>query len=239
MTFLFSENTERNLDQDIDVQVPAGGIMLSGCLHVPKQTQILVILAHSHDDARSGVRNRYVTGILHANHIGTLHINLLTPEEEQLDEHLRELHFDTLMLAGRIDRIVEWLRVQPLSHQLKLAYFCSGTCAGAALIACAQHPGYILTAVCFGGRPDLADSFLPKVKAPILLLVGENDELVMELNRKSILQLNKQSSLVVIPGATHAFEEPGALEDMTHHAVDWFTEQAAAPEKDQDTSASL
>jgi len=177
---------------------------------------------------------------LHRHHIGTLFIDLLTQEEEQLDEVMHELHFDTLMLAGRLDRVIEWARVQPVLCGIGIGYFCSSTCSGAALIAAAQHPGYVVAMVCPGARPDLAGPFLSKVTVPTLLLVGENDKLVIDLNRQFLAKLNKRSELSIIPGATHLFEEPGALEEMVRQAVDWFIAQLPSTfEKDQNKSSSM
>jgi putative phosphoribosyl transferase len=238
MDLPLGDNQRFAFDQNIEVEIPAGGVILKGQLYLPSQSHILVISANNNEGSRALVCNRYVAEVLRANHIGTLLVDLLTPDEEECDEIQRELHFDALMLAGRLDRVAEWVRAQPVLHNVRLGYLCSSTCGGAALIAAAQHPGYVMTLVCQGARPDLAGPFLSKVTAPTLLLVGENDDIVIELNRRALTKLNKQSRLSIIPGATHLFEEPGALEEMTRQAVDWFITQASISHKNQNTSSS-
>ena len=224
-----------NFANDLEVHIPAGGTMLKGCLHVPAQAKMLVITVRDHEtprtsahDPHSRVHDRYVARVFNGHQIATLCIDLIAEEEQKTGQ--RELLFDTLLLAGRLDRIAEWVRRQPALRNLKLGYFCASTCAGAALIAAAQHPGYVVSIVCYGGRPDLAGAFLPKVKVPTLLLVGESDKLAIELNRQSLAQLNTESKLDIIPDATHSFEGPGALEEMMRHAVAWFTHHANSPD---------
>jgi dienelactone hydrolase len=189
---------------------------------------MLIVATHNDESTHADMHDRYAARIFNGQQFATLCVDLITHDEKK-DSELRELQFDPLLLAGRLDRIAEWVRAQPDLKELKVGYFCTSTVGGAALVAAAQHPGYVTAVVCYGGRPDLAGAFLNKVKAPTLLLAGENDTIAIELNRRSLAHLNKQSGLTVIPGATHSFEEPGALEEMVRKALSWFQKHAATP----------
>lgn len=208
--------------RDEHIEIPLGNVVLEGRLTVPQFAQGLVIFAHGSGSSRFSSRNWFVAEILHNCHLATLLTDLLTAEEEQIDNQTRHLRFDIPMLAGRLVEIADWAKHEPRTKNLKLGYFGSSTGGGAALIAAAKIPEKIAAVVSRGGRPDLADEYLSKVKAPTLLIVGEVDHEVLELNREALTQLNKQSNLHIIPGATHLFEEEGTLNIAAHDAMKWF-----------------
>lgn len=207
---------------DNQVSVAADGVMLKGRLTVPDLAAGIVIFAHGSGSSRHSPRNWYVAEVLHARHIATLLTDLLTEKEEVIDERTRHLRFDIPMLASRLAAIARWTRENEATAHLKIGYFGASTGGGAALIAAAQDPGLIEAVVSRGGRPDLAGNDLPRVKAPTLLIVGQHDSQVLALNESALRRLNDRSKLYVIPGATHLFEEPGALEKVAHTAAEWF-----------------
>lgn len=202
------------------VAVPVDSIALHGELFVPAHAKGLVIFAHGSGSSRHSPRNRYVADVLHEHEVGTLLIDLLTAEEEEIDSETRRIRFDIPLLAGRLVDIGEWAS-RTLSS-LKLGYFGASTGGAAALIAASRHPDKVAAVVSRGGRPDLAMDHLSKVKAPTLLIVGERDPMVLAWNKQALEKLNKHSRLDIIPRATHLFEEPGALEDVAQLAAQWF-----------------
>lgn len=204
------------------VHIQAGLMELEGNLTIPENAQGLVIFAHGSGSSRHSPRNRYVAEVLNEKKLGTLLIDLLTEEEEEIDFQTRHLRFDIPMLADRLVHIADWAEEYPLTHKLGIGYFGSSTGGGAALIAAAKKPEIIKAVVSRGGRPDLAEEFLPQVKAPTLLIVGEHDPQVIELNQFALRHLNKKSRLNIIPRATHLFEESGTLEEVAHLAAGWF-----------------
>jgi putative phosphoribosyl transferase len=218
--------------QENQVLVPASDVVLEGNLYLPEGAQLLAIFAHGSGSGRLSPRNRYVAGVLNKHCIGTLLIDLLTREEERIDDITRELRFDIPMLADRLIAIADWAEQHPTLDKLKLGFFGASTGGGGALIAAALRPETIAAVVSRGGRPDLAGGFLRRVQAPVLLLVGENDEAVIDLNRQALSQLNKKSRMVVIPHASHLFEEPGTLEEVARQAAGWFSAATqSAPEQ--------
>lgn len=207
---------------DSEVSVVANDVMLKGRLSVPDLAAGIVIFAHGSGSSRHSPRNWYVAEVLHTHHIATLLIDLLTDEEEIIDEQTRHLRFDIPMLASRLASVARWTRENDETAHLKIGYFGASTGGGAALIAAARDPGLIEAVVSRGGRPDLAGDNLPQVKAPTLLIVGQRDPQVLVLNENALRRLNDRSKLYVIPGATHLFEEAGALEKVAHTAAEWF-----------------
>lgn len=204
------------------VRVPAGDATLDGDLVIPAGATGLVVFAHGSGSSRHSPRNRAVARRLQDGGIATLLTDLLTPEEERADQVDAHLRFDISLLAGRLVSIVEWLAVQQDTNQLGIGLFGASTGGGAALVAAAARPRRIGAVVSRGGRPDLAGDALARVEAPTLLIVGGADPQVLALNRQALDRLPGTKRLEVVPGATHLFEEPGALESVAALARDWF-----------------
>jgi putative phosphoribosyl transferase len=200
------------------VEVPAGQQQLKGNLQVPAKAGGMVVFAHGSGSGRFSPRNQFVAEVLQKADLASLLIDLLAEEEE--DD--REKVFDIELLAERLQSAADWLQQEPQTRDLRLGYFGASTGAGAALVAAVRQPKTIGAVVSRGGRPDLAESFLPAVQAPTLLIVGGNDEIVLDLNKQAFDLLRCAKELVVIPGATHLFPEPGALEEVARLAKDWF-----------------
>ena len=220
---MIEEQAKQNnnaIDQEVTIAVD--NIRLQGNLHIPEKAKGLVVFAHGSGSSRHSSRNCYVAEVLNEHQLGTLLIDLLSAEEEHVDLQTRHLRFDIPLLANRLVGIVNWITSQAEIKHLNLGYFGSSTGGGAALIAAAKKPEPITAIVSRGGRPDLAGKFLAQVKAPTLLLVGECDPQVIELNQQALTHLNSQSQLDIIPRATHLFEEPGTLESVAHLAAEWF-----------------
>lgn len=207
------------------VMVPAGKVLLEGSLEMPAGAKGLVLFAHGSGSSRHSPRNNFVAEILLKGNLATLLIDLLSTEEEMLDQQTGNLRFDIGMLAERLIFITEWLASQPSTKHLKIGYFGSSTGAAAALVAAAERPKKVFAVVSRGGRPDLAGNALPFVKAPTLLIVGGADSIVIELNKEAFEMLHAEKKLVIIPEATHLFEEPGTLEEVSRFARDWFIEK--------------
>jgi putative phosphoribosyl transferase len=211
------------VSEDREVEVQAGAMVLRGQLTVPEGAAGVVLFAHGSGSSRHSPRNRFVALGLNRAGLGTLLFDLLT-EEEETD---RANVFDTGLLAGRLGDATGWLRGQPETQGLAVGYFGASTGAGAALWAAAEPGVRIAAVVSRGGRPDLAGPRLPAVTAPTLLIVGGHDQLVLDLNRDAQAMLACENRLAVVPGATHLFEERGALEKVTDLARDWFTDHMA------------
>ncbi len=211
------------------VRIPCGPHAIDGDLAVPAEAAGLVIFAHGSGSSRFSSRNRAVAQALQRRGLATLLLDLLTPEEAARDEFTREHRFDIPLLARRLACAVDWALADPaLPHAIGL--FGASTGAGAALIAAAERPDAVRAVVSRGGRPDLAGDALPRVAAPTLLLVGELDAVVIGLNDQARRRLpaDTEARLVIVPGATHLFEEPGTLERVMELAGDWFDERLAA-----------
>jgi putative phosphoribosyl transferase len=206
-----------------EIQIPAGPAALSGSLTIPESSKALVLFAHGSGSSRHSPRNQYVARILNRASLGTLLFDLLTPEEEALDIYTREHRFNIGLLAKRLMHATKWARQQQESRDLHIGYFGSSTGAAAALVAAAELSQDVGAVVSRGGRPDLAGDSLPKVQSPTLLIVGSNDDIVIELNEMAHDQMRCEVKLDIIPGATHLFEEPGALEQVAKLASDWFS----------------
>jgi dienelactone hydrolase len=199
---------------------------LPGTLAIPEGACGLVLFAHGSGSSRFSSRNRFVAGELQAAGLATLLIDLLTMDEEALDERTARLRFDLALLAERLVGAVGWLRGNPDTRGLPVGLFGASTGGGAALVAAARLPE-VLAVVSRGGRPDLAGDALPVVRAPTLLIVGGADEPVIEMNREAMARMRGPVELEIVPGATHLFEEPGALETVARLARDWFLRHLA------------
>jgi len=205
-----------------DVQIATPRAELSGNLTIPENPVALVLFAHGSGSSRHSPRNQFVARTLNRAGLGTLLFDLLTPEEEALDIRTREHRFNINLLAERLVHATKWATQQEQTRDLRIGYFGSSTGGAAALVAAAKLPQDVGAVVSRGGRPDLAGDFLPKVQAPTLLIVGSNDDVVIELNERARDQMRCEVKLEIIPGATHLFEEPGALEKVAKLASDWF-----------------
>ncbi len=211
--------------RDDEVEIPAGSVRLEGHLTVPDGSSGVVVFAHGSGSSRHSPRNRYVAGVLQRAGLATLLFDLLTPQEE-----LRRADvFDVDLLAGRLVEVTGWLRRQPGCTGLAVGYFGASTGAAAALWAAAAPGADVSAVVSRGGRPDLAGSRLDHVRAPTLLIVGGHDTVVLELNRRAHALMRCENRIVVVPGATHLFEEPGTLEQAAAEACAWFTAHLVAP----------
>jgi pimeloyl-ACP methyl ester carboxylesterase len=215
------------LAEERPVKVLAGRVTLEGDLSIPPHPRAVVLFAHGSGSSRFSARNRRVAEQLRERGFATLLMDLLTPNEESLDVHTGEYRFDIGRLAERLVGATEWLGAEAGTTKLPVAIFGASTGGGAALVAAAELPEQIAAVVSRGGRPDLAGKALARVQAPTLLIVGGNDETVLELNREALAQLRTTARLEVIPGATHLFEEPGALDEVARHAAAWIDTYAA------------
>jgi dienelactone hydrolase len=206
-----------------EVQISAGRAVLSGNLTIPENAVALVLFAHGSGSSWHSPRNQFVARTLNRANLATLLFDLLTPEEEALDIHTREHRFNISLLADRLVHATWWARQQEETRHLRIGYFGSSTGGAAALVATAELPQEIGAVVSRGGRPDLAGDALPRVQAPTLLIVGGNDDIVIELNEMARDQMRCEVKLEIIPGATHLFEEAGVLEQVAKLASDWFS----------------
>lgn len=206
------------------VRIRAGDVALEGNLAIPPNARGVVMFAHGSGSSRHSPRNRAVAGALRQGGLATLLVDLLTPEEERVDEETAHLRFDIGLLAERLVDATDWLGSAEDTRGLTVGYFGASTGAGAALVAAARRPNVVRAVVSRGGRPDLAGAALSRVRAPTLLIVGSNDPAVLELNREAFERLRCEKKLEIVPGATHLFEEPGALEQVARLARDWFLE---------------
>jgi len=211
-----------------EVHIPAGRATLAGNLNIPVNATALVLFAHGSGSSRHSPRNQVVARTLNDAGLATLLFDLLTPEEELVDTRTAELRFDIDLLAERLVHATTWVKQQQQqTRDLRIGYFGSSTGGGAALVAASQLPEDVGAVVSRGGRPDLAGAALPKMQAPTLLIVGGQDDIVIELNEQARNQMGCKVKLEIIPGATHLFEEPGALEQVAKLASDWFINHIA------------
>jgi putative phosphoribosyl transferase len=206
------------------VHVAAGRVELEGNLTLPARARGVVLFAHGSGSSRHSPRNRSVASVLQAGGLATLLIDLLTADEETVDLRTGHLRFDIELLAERLVGATDWLAQQPETSHVQVGYFGASTGGGAALVAAAQRPDAVGAVVSRGGRPDLAGSALSRVRAPTLLIVGGHDIPVIGMNEVALAQLHCEKRLEIIPGATHLFEEPGALKQVAQLARDWFTD---------------
>jgi putative phosphoribosyl transferase len=205
-----------------EVQIPAGRAVLAGNLAIPDGAVALVLFAHGSGSSRQSPRNQFVARTLNDAGLATLLFDLLTQEEEAADVRTGEHRFNIGLLAERLVHATRWAKQQEQTRNLLVGYFGSSTGAAAALVAAAEIPQDVGAIVSRGGRPDLAGDALPEVQAPTLLIVGGNDDVVIELNEMARDQMRCEVKLEIVPGATHLFEEPGALDKVAKLASDWF-----------------
>jgi dienelactone hydrolase len=204
------------------IAIPVGQGQIEADLRVPGQASGLVMFAHGSGSSRFSPRNRIVAESLEVNGFGTLLLDLLTSEEEGIDAHTREYRFDIDRLARRVVLATDWAHDRTDLQSLPIGYFGASTGAAAALVAAAGRSNIVRAVVSRGGRPDLAEGWLQKVLAPTLLVVGGDDEPVIGMNRDAIRQMATTVELAIVPGATHLFEEPGALEQVMQLSTAWF-----------------
>ncbi len=200
------------------VRLTAGTITLEGDLNIPEGAKTIVIFAHGSGSSRLSSRNRFVARVLNDAGIGTFLFDLLTREEDAVYEN----RFDIDLLTERLKAATRWLKAQPKTSNLRIGYFGASTGAAAALRAAADLGDEIRAIVSRGGRPDMAGKALGDVKAPTLLIVGGNDDVVIELNEKAYRLIKAEKDVKIVPGATHLFEEPGTLEEVAKEAAAWF-----------------
>ena len=201
-----------------EVVIPAGERELNGILNVPASAKGVVTFAHGSGSGRHSPRNQYVAGVLQEAGLATLLMDLLDEAEAENRQNVFDIH----LLAERLQIAADWLSDRAETRDLRLGYFGASTGAGAALVAAARQPGVVDAVVSRGGRPDLAMEHLAAVKAPTLLIVGGNDDMVLELNEEALSRLRCTKDLVIVQEATHLFPEPGALEEVSRLATDWF-----------------
>jgi dienelactone hydrolase len=212
--------TEQNAGRRVEIDV--AGVPLEGNLDVPSDAAGLVLFAHGSGSSRQSPRNRAVARFLRRRGLATLLFDLLTAREDEVDRLTRKLRFDIGLLADRLAGATDWALGQPELEGLSLGYFGASTGAAAELRAATRRPDAVRAVVSRGGRPDLAADALAQVAAPTLLIVGGNDHAVLDLNRSAFERLNAEKDLKVVRGATHLFEEPGALDEVARLACDWF-----------------
>ena len=205
------------------VEIPSRGAVINGDLEVPEGAKAIVVFAHGSGSSRFSPRNTYVAGLMNKKGMATLLIDLLTADEESVDEYTGQYRFDIGLLAERLVDSTSWIKKNPATQKLGIGYFGASTGAAAALIAAAKLPNETKAVVSRGGRPDLAGEYLTKVKAPTLLIVGGNDTQVIELNKQAYALIKAEKKLEIVPGATHLFEEPGKLQEAAELAIDWFS----------------
>ncbi len=220
-------HTDQNTKSQ-DVEIRIADVTLHGILAIPDQAQAIVLFAHGAGSSRFSPRNQYVARILQGAGLATLLMDLMTEREERSDAITRTLAFDIPFLAERVEAATDWVLSNEATRDLRIGYFGASTGAGAALMAAAHKPDVVGAVVSRGGRPDLAAEVLPEVKAPTLLIVGGWDTPVIEMNREAAALLQVENKLVIIPGATHLFEEPGTLDEVADYASQWFTQYLTA-----------
>ncbi len=214
--------------QDISIDLP--GARLAGALTIPEGARGMVLFAHGSGSSRHSPRNRYVAEVLHQAGLGTLLMDLLTREEDAVDQYTRQHRFDIDLLSGRLSGAIDWLTQQPATRDLPIGLFGASTGAAAALRAAAARPERVRAVVSRGGRPDLAGAALPLVTAPTLLIVGGDDVQVIPLNEAALRQMRAPAELVLVPSASHLFAEPGTLAEASRLARDWFLRHLTAAE---------
>jgi len=217
-----NNNEHQQPPQEVEIKID-DKVSIKSSLNVFERAKGIVLFAHGSGSGRFSRRNRYVAGVLGQAGIASLLIDLLTEEEEKVDLVTRELRFDIELLATRVVSATKWLLADSALSKLKIGYFGASTGASAALVAAAELGEDIGAVVSRGGRPDLAGPALAKVTVPTLLIVGGSDFVVIDLNKRAMEQLAGERELLIVPGAGHLFEEPGALEQVAEHAEKWFS----------------
>jgi putative phosphoribosyl transferase len=207
---------------DQDTTIPLDDVSLEAHLVVPIVASGVVLFAHGSGSGRHSPRNQYVAGVLQQAGFGTVLVDLLTEGEERVDLRTGRFRFDIPLLADRVARLIDWVGWEPATAMYPIGLFGASTGSAAALIAAAERPGPVRAVVSRGGRVDLAEAALPRVRAPVLLIVGELDRTVIELNQSVLDLIKVDKRIEIVPGASHLFEEPGALEQVALLARDWF-----------------
>jgi putative phosphoribosyl transferase len=212
------------------VQILSAGVRLEGIISIPDEPKGLVVFVHGSGSSHHSPQNQYLAHVLQDGGLATLLFDLFTIPEETIDLRTRHLRFDIDLLARRTAGVLEWLDLQPFAYGLKRGLFGASTGAAAALIAAAELPEKVDAVVSRGGRPDLADAALANVHAPTLLIVGGNADALIDLNEQALAQMPPwiDKKLVIVPGASHLFEEPGTLEYAAQLAQDWFLAHLSA-----------
>lgn len=218
------KTAKTHTNSPIPVQIPLDGVVMFGDLQLPDEAQGLILFVHGSGSSRFSSRNRFVAEQLNQVGLGTLLLDLLTREEQQIDDQTMQFRFDIPLLARRSTLAVQWAMEQPKLNKMAVGLFGASTGAAAALITAATLKEKIAAVVSRGGRPDLAEGALGQVEAPTLLIVGGRDHTVLDLNERAARQMHCVSRLHIVPGATHLFEEAGALEQVGTIAGDWFVE---------------
>ena len=226
-----------NQKEECPVQITAGKVTLPGDLCIPDSVRGLVLFAHGSGSSRRSPRNRYVAQVLRDAKLATLLFDLLTPEEELEDIQTARLRFDIKLLADRLIGATDWAKDNDSTRDLDIGYFGASTGAAAALIAAVERPDVVRAIVSRGGRPDLAGGVLKRVRAPTLLIVGGRDYPVIDMNRDALAKLAAEKEMIIVPGATHLFEEPGALEEAARLATDWFVRHIKQEHEDNPSPA--
>jgi pimeloyl-ACP methyl ester carboxylesterase len=222
----------RPLPQPRDIRLSLPGAELDGALTLPEEAQGLVLFAHGSGSSRHSPRNRYVAEILQGAGLGTLLMDLLTHDEDAIDQFTRQFRFDIGLLADRLAGAIDWLEEQPETRELPIGLFGASTGAAAALQAAATRPNRVRAVVSRGGRPDLAGEALAHVRAPTLLIVGADDTPVIPLNDAALRRMEAPAEMRLVPGASHLFEEPGTLAAASALARDWFVRHLALEAND-------
>lgn len=206
------------------IQILSAGVHLDGIVNIPAGAKGFVLFVHGSGSSRNSPRNQFVAQTLQEGGLATVLFDLLTPQEGQIDQQTRQLRFDISLLARRTIGALDWLGLQPYMREFKIGLFGSSTGAAAALIAAAELPETVSAVVSRGGRPDLAGPTLSKVHVPTLLIVGSHDQTIVDLNEETLAQmpLGTEKKLMIVPGASHLFEEPGTLGYAARLARDWF-----------------
>lgn len=222
-----NKETVRRGGRERPMQISIGEITLQGNLGIPENASGIVLFAHGSGSSRRSPRNQYVARVLRDAGLATLLFDLLTPEEEQEDIQSARLRFDIGLLARRLVGTTDWVKDNASTSDLDMGYFGASTGAAAALVAAAQKPE-VAAVVSRGGRPDLAADFLHRVKAPTLFIVGGRDLPILQINQEALRKINAEKELSLVPGASHLFEEPGALEEVAKLAARWFKSHLGA-----------
>jgi putative phosphoribosyl transferase len=217
-----ANETSQPLSEPLDVRLVLPGAELGGFLTLPEEARGLVLFAHGSGSSRHSPRNHYVARILHDAGLGTLLMDLLTRDEDAVDQFTRQFRFDIGLLADRLTGAIDWLERGPETRELPIGVFGASTGAAAALQAAAARPDRARAVVSRGGRPDLAGEALARVQAPTLLIVGADDTPVIPLNEAALRQMKAPAEITLVPGASHLFEEPGTLAAASELARDWF-----------------
>jgi pimeloyl-ACP methyl ester carboxylesterase len=214
---------------EVTVAVESGRLALAGDLEVPSNAKGIVVFAHGSGSSRFSPRNQAVARSLREAGFGTLLFDLLSPEEERKDWVTAEFRFDIPLLARRLEDVVAWVAQRDEAEGAAIGCFGASTGAAAALIAAADAPDLVASVVSRGGRPDLAGEALPRVRAPTLLIVGGRDTAVIGMNREALAQMGDHAELIIVPGASHLFEEPGTLNEVARLAIAWFADTLPNP----------